>query len=306
MAKPVPIKATTQQHLDVEDIIENIIILKDGSAATIITTTAVNFGLLSEAEQDATIYAYAALLNSLTFPIQVFIRSHRKDITNYQKLLSEQETRSPKPENKERIKKYREFIEETVRQKNVLDKKFYLIIPFSILELGVTKSTSPFSKKGHTSLPFPKDYLVNRAKMALEPKRDHLIHQLTRLGLRARQLTTKELIQLIFEIYNPDSYHGQTLASPQDYQTPIVQPATAFQESPQIEVPEETTQPPPPETQQSQSTVQESPPLDSRQPPTTSPPTNTPDQIENQNTSNSVVFSNQNAQSQINNALDKK
>src|SRR3989344_8973086 len=242
---PAPIQASTQEHLELEDIIDNLIILKDGSAAMIITTTAVNFGLLSESEQDATIYAYAALLNSLTFPIQVLIRSNRKDITGYEKLLSEQEARTPKPENKERIRKYREFIQETVRQRNVLDKKFYIIIPFSVLELGVAKSASAIAKGTRHTLPFPKDYIAGRAKVALEPKRDHLLHQLARLGLRARQLTTKELIQLMFEIYNPESAQGQLLAPPEEYQTPLVRAAIAFQELPQIEPPQPQPAKPP-------------------------------------------------------------
>jgi hypothetical protein len=237
MPGPTPIKSSTQQNIDIEEIMDNMVLLKDGSASLIITTTAVNFGLLSESEQDATIYAYAALLNSLTFPIQVLIRSNRKDISGYERLLSEQEARSPKPENKERIRKYREFIEETVRQRNVLDKKFYIVIPFSVLELGVAKSATAIAKSGSKGLPFPKEYILSRAKMTLEPKRDHLLHQLSRLGLRARQLSTKELIQLLFEIYNPVSSQGQMLASPEEYTTPIVQPDVAFQEAPQIEIP---------------------------------------------------------------------
>src|SRR4030042_6501090 len=225
------IEATTQQHLEIEDVIDNLVLLKDGSAAMIISTTAVNFGLLSESEQDATIYAYSALLNSLTFSIQIVIRSQKKDITAYEKLLEERELKAIKPENKERIRKYREFIDETVRQRNVLDKKFYVIIPFYVFDLGVTKSASAVVKSGHANLPFPKEYILGRAKMTLEPKRDHIIHQLSRLGLRARQLTTKEIIQLFFEIYNPDSSQGQILADSSEYETPIVQPAIGFQDN---------------------------------------------------------------------------
>lgn len=233
MPAPAPIQSTTQEHLDINDIADDLILLKDGSVAMIIATSAVNFGLLSESEQDATIYAYAALLNSLTFPIQIFIRSNQKDITAYEKLLVEQESKSAKPENKDRIRKYREFIAETVRQRNVLDKKFYLIVPFSVLELGIAKSAVVVAKGSSRTLPFPKEYILGRAKITLEPKRDHLIHQLLRLGLKSRQLTTKELIQLLFEIYNPDSAQGQILTGPEEYETPIVQPAVAFKEAPQ-------------------------------------------------------------------------
>src|SRR4030065_2326128 len=75
--------ASTQEHLDIEDIRDNLIILKHGNAVFVLQTTAVNFDLLSESEQDAMIFAFAALVNSLTFPIQILIRSKRVDITNY-------------------------------------------------------------------------------------------------------------------------------------------------------------------------------------------------------------------------------
>src|SRR3989339_336757 len=86
-----PIISTTQDHLPVHDIQENLVVLKNGSAAMVIETSAVNFGLLSQEEQDAIIYAYAALLNSLNFPIQILIRSERKDITAYLDLLIQAE-----------------------------------------------------------------------------------------------------------------------------------------------------------------------------------------------------------------------
>ncbi|MBM3205847.1 hypothetical protein FJZ41_03315, partial [Candidatus Shapirobacteria bacterium] len=60
----IAIRASTQDHLEIEDIKDDLVILKDGSCALVLSTTAINFGLLSEKEQEATIYAYAALLNS--------------------------------------------------------------------------------------------------------------------------------------------------------------------------------------------------------------------------------------------------
>lgn len=198
----VPIRASTQEHLDIEDIRDDIIILKDGGCALVLATTAVNFGLLSEKEQDATIYAYAALLNSLTFSLQIVIRSQKKDISSYLKKLSQLEEKTAKPEIKEQLAKYRQFIQETVAKNEVLDKKFYLVIPMTSLELGVTQAlTSPLKRQ--KGLPFPKDYILEKAKISLHPKRDHLMRQLNRLGLKARQLKTAELIKLFFEAYNP-------------------------------------------------------------------------------------------------------
>src|SRR3989339_890084 len=87
----IPIRSTTQAHLPIEDIRNDIVIMKDGSSALIIEVSAVNFDLLSEREQDAIIYAYGALLNSLTFPVQILIRSQKKDISSYVELLEKEE-----------------------------------------------------------------------------------------------------------------------------------------------------------------------------------------------------------------------
>lgn len=173
MAKRIiPIRSSTQVFTEIEDISHDIMLFVDGSAAMVLSTTAVNFGLLSEKEQEAIIYAYAGLLNSLSFPIQLLIRSQHKDVTSYLRLLEEQEVKQKNPKLAASIKSYRAFVAETVREKEVLDKKFYIVIPFSSLELGAsTKVLFGSKKKG---LPYPKDYIYDKALMVLTPKRDHL------------------------------------------------------------------------------------------------------------------------------------
>jgi len=220
----IPIRASTQEHLDIEDIQDGIVILRDGSSCLVIATTAINFGLLSEKEQEATIYAYAGLLNSLTFSIQVVLRSQRKDISGYVKLIKRVEEKETKKEIKIQIQKYRQFIKETVAKNEVLDKKFYIVIPMSALELGVKQAlTSAFAIK---KLPFDKDYILQKAKTNLYPKRDHILRQVARLGLKAKQLNTQELIQLFFNIYNPE-VKGQQLTTTEQYRRPMVEPAMA-------------------------------------------------------------------------------
>ena len=221
----IPIRASTQEHLEIEDIKDDLVLMKDGSCCLILLTTAINFGLLSEKEQDATIYAYAALLNSLTFPVQIVIRSQRKDVTAYLKLLDQEQAKQANKLLREQIQKYRSFVEEIVKKNNVLDKEFLAIIPFSALELGVAKTlTTAINPKKKRGLPFEKDYILEKAKVALVPKRDHLIRLFNRLGLKTRQLKTQELIQLFYKTYNP-GVEGQRLAVSQEYTTPMVQPA---------------------------------------------------------------------------------
>jgi len=216
------VRASTQDHLDIEDIVENLILLRNGSCALVLNISAVNFGLLSEKEQEAIIFAYAALLNSLTFPIQILVKSQKKDISSYMKLLDEEAVKQRKQVMKERIKKYKEFVQSIVTTNRVLDKKFYIVIPFSSLELGAGSAAGVvLGKKG---LPFSKNYILEKARTTLSPKRDHLIRQMARLGLRAKQLTTEELIDLLFKIYNYELV-GRQRPEGVDGQKPLVEAA---------------------------------------------------------------------------------
>lgn len=197
----IPIRSSTQAFTEIEDIDHDIVLFVDGSCALVVTTTAVNFGLLSEKEQEAIIYAYAGLLNSLSFPVQILIRSQHKDISSYLKLLEEQERRQKNPKLVKNISDYRAFVASTVKEKEVLDKKFYIVIPFSSLELGVSTKVLFGSKK--QGLPYEKAYIYDKALTVLTPKRDHIIRLLSRLGLRGRQLTGEQITRLFFSIYNP-------------------------------------------------------------------------------------------------------
>ena len=202
MKQPIiPIRDSTQTFTEVEAVDHDIILFADGSASLIIQTTATNFGLLSEKEQESIIKSYAGLLNSLSFPIQLLIRTQHKDVTAYLHSLEQQETKQQNPKLAKSIANYRRFVAATVKEKEVLDKKFYIIIPFSRLELGASPSVLFGSKK--TGLPYPVAYIFERASTILTPKRDHLIRLLGRLGLRAAQLTNEQILQLFFISYNP-------------------------------------------------------------------------------------------------------
>lgn len=216
---PIP-TASTQDHLDIEDIIDDLVLLKTGWIALVVNTNAVNFDLLSEAEQDATIYAYGAFLNSLTFPIQILIRSKKADISAYFQALSEAEKMQPNPDLKRQIQKYEDFIQATVQQRTVLDKKFYIVITYSPAESGLGmlgKKTTSAKVKGAT---------MEAAKASLYPRRDHVSKQLARLGLNSHQLTNQELVELFYDIYNPAPTGTQrVLLDSASYTAPLVEPA---------------------------------------------------------------------------------
>jgi hypothetical protein len=220
-SEPAPAKSTTQNHLDIKEIADDLVLLKNGYVCLILQTTTINFGLLSETEQDAIIYAYAGFLNSLTFPIQILVRSQKKDVTGYIKSLVKRENNIKNPELKKRVNTYRKFVEYIVREKKILDKKFYIIIPFSPSEAGVN-SAKIFTRSQDIS-PKDKAWLLEKAVNALNPKKSHVIAQMSKIGLKIKQLNTEELIRLFFSIYNPETV-GQTLLGPEDYQSLAVHP----------------------------------------------------------------------------------
>jgi hypothetical protein len=198
----VPIKSTTQSFTEIETIDHDIVVFTDGSCCAVLSATAVNFGLLSEKEQDAIMYAYAGLLNSLSFPIEILIRTQHKDVTAYLRLLEEQERNQKNPKLSKSIHDYRLFVAATVKEKDVLDKNFYLVIPFSSLELGSSPGVLFGNKK--KGLPYKLSYVFERALIVLNPKRDHMIRLLNKIGLQAHQLTNEQLIKLFFTTYNAE------------------------------------------------------------------------------------------------------
>jgi hypothetical protein len=196
-----PIISTTQNFLPIADIVDGIVLFKNGGAAIVLESTSLNFSLLSEKEQQAVIYAYAALLNSLSFPIQIVVRSQIKDISKYLEYLEEAKKKINNPKLVAIMERYKSFVNEIIKKRNVLGKSFYIVVPFSPLEMGITKSASAIIKRGQ-KLPFSKSYALKKAKISLYPKRDHIIRQARRLGLTMKQLTTSQLINLYYNVFN--------------------------------------------------------------------------------------------------------
>lgn len=197
-----PLLSTTQEHLPIADIVDDVVLFKDGGASIVMESSSLNFGLLSEKEQQAVVAAFAALINSLSFSMQIVVRTQRKDISGYINYFDRESAKIVNPKLQAITESYRHFITDSIKKKTVLGKRFFVVIPFSPLELGVTKSAQSILKKG--PLPFPKDYVMKKVKITLFPKRDHLIRQAGRLGLRLKQLNTNELIDLYYGINNPE------------------------------------------------------------------------------------------------------
>lgn len=202
-----PVKASTQSFTEIEDIREDIVLLKDYSAVVVIEVGAVNFWLLSAEEQSAMIYAYSNLLNSLSFPVQVLILSKRMDISSYLEYLNLKVKNQKNATIQKRLTSYQDFIKNIVKKTTVLEKRFFFAVPFNPLEMGVTGASVKSLKK---------EYVISRAKTALYPKRDTLLRLLTKIGLKANAMQQQQLVDLFYNLYNT-SATGRQLAPVESY-----------------------------------------------------------------------------------------
>lgn len=179
----------TKDFIPVQSVKENAAVLKDGSVAMVIQTSAVNFDLLSEQEQLAIIGSFAAFLNSLSFSIQILIRSKKLDISHYLNTLKDAERKQHNPLLQLMMQHYRAFVAAIIRDNEVLDKQFFVILAVSQIELGVVKSSD--TEKN-----------LQKALTILNPRRDHILKQLSRIGLKSDQLDNERLIKLFYDTYN--------------------------------------------------------------------------------------------------------
>lgn len=179
---------SSQQFVPITDIHNDLVFLKDGGVSLIISTSAVNFGLLFETEQISIIETFAGLLNSLSFPIQIVIRSKRLDVSSYLGTLDEASIKQANPLIKDLTQRFRKYVESIIKENNVLDKQFYVCIKVTSPELGV--------------LPKNPEIRTKSALTILIPRRDHLMRQLSRLGLKTKQLNNIDLVSLLYDIYN--------------------------------------------------------------------------------------------------------
>lgn len=202
---------TTQEHLAITDILDNILLLRSGGGALVLQVSAVNFGLLSDREQVAIISTFAQMLNSLSFSIQIVIHSERLNISSYLKTLDDAQKAQSNPLLSKMIIQYKQFIQTTVKENEVLDKQFYIVIPLFAIELGLTAS---------------KENLEQKIKTVLIPRRDQVIRQLNRIGLKVSQPTKQKLIEIFYDIYNGQDEEKlpEKIISPQELTVKLKDP----------------------------------------------------------------------------------
>ena len=196
MKKAAPLsKASTQKFTEVKDISDSFVLFTDSTAVSVVQVNATNFSLQSQIEQESKIASYASFLNSLSFSIQILIRSHKLDISSYLSSLEIQSNQAKDQNISLFIKNYKSFVEELLKTRTVLDKKFYIIIPYSPLEKGITGAQSAVT--GKTT-----DAGLLEISAVLRSKTETVLTQMKRVGLSAKVLSKEELTSLFHDLYN--------------------------------------------------------------------------------------------------------
>jgi len=117
------IKDVTRDFIGVDEIRNNAVVLKDGSLVSIIRVRGLNFSLYNDEQRRDLVSSFKGVVNSLGFPIQIVVKSVDPDLDDYFNSLEEQN-----PKNRI-IKSLREHLGRHIRENNVKDRVYYLVVP---------------------------------------------------------------------------------------------------------------------------------------------------------------------------------
>ena len=224
VSKEAPVKASnpnsTQNHLQIAEVREGIVIMKDGSFKAIAACKSINFDLMSAREREGVEYGYQGFLNSLYFPVQILIRSNKVDIGPYLEKLVDIRSKQDNMLLNVLIDDYINYIEVLAQEANIMDKTFYIIIPYypTSESFDDIKSQSKgilgglFAKSSTQTVKVNQKIYV-KAKEEIQNRVDVILSGLSQVGVQAKQLNTEQLSQLFYNFYNPDISNREPLVN---------------------------------------------------------------------------------------------
>lgn len=210
---------STQNTLQIAEIRDGIVIMNDGSFRSVIMVKSINFDLMSPQEQEAVEYSYQGFLNSLYFPVQIFIRSQRVDLQPYIEKLDKIRSEHDNMLLALLMEDYIGYIDQLSQQTNIMDKKFYIVIPYfphTDVQKALTQSKNFItgimalfdSKEQHVVI---NEQDLEKAKTELRNRVQAVLSGLLQCGIQGLPLDTQELIELYYDTYNPDTATRQAL-----------------------------------------------------------------------------------------------
>lgn len=232
-AKPVAPKQnpnSTQNSLHIAEIRDGIVIMNDGSYRAVVMVKSINFDLMSPQEQESVEYSYQGFLNSLYFPIQIFVRSQKIDLQPYIARLDKIRTEHDNMLLALLMEDYIGYMDDLSQQTNIMDKKFYVVIPyFPVIDTQAALNQSKnfltgfgglFSKKEqHVTINEPD---LENAKTELKNRVQAVLGGLQQASIQGLPLDTQELIELYYDTYNPDTATRQQLKNFNDMTVDVV------------------------------------------------------------------------------------
>ena len=195
-------QSSTQQFLEIEQIREGVMILKNKSLRGVIMVSSLNFALKSEEEQTAIIYQFQSFLNSLDFSLQIVAQSRRLNITGYLDKLKDIEKKQENELLKTQTAEYRNFVQDLIAGSSIMSKNFFVVVPFTLIEIpGMETAKGFLKKKPEITL---SEEQFQRAKSQLWQRMEFVALGLRRCGLQCIPLNTPELIELFWGLYHPE------------------------------------------------------------------------------------------------------
>ena len=219
--------SSSQSLISLQQIKKGVIILKSGSLRSVLEVSGINFDLKSEEEQSSVLMSWRNLINNLDFPLQVIAHSRRVNIESYLNFLQEKIDQETNNLLKLQGEDYHTFIKGLVTGNNIMKKKFYVIVPYDPIMIKTKTILSQIAEAYKTllnlrhqafSATIPlSDESFNQHYQQLIIRQNNIITNLTRMGLQSRPLTTKELIELFFNSYNPESFERESINIPEEF-----------------------------------------------------------------------------------------
>jgi len=221
---------STQNSLQLAEVRDGIVIMNDGSYRAIIMVKSINFDLMSPQEREAVEFSYQGFLNSLYYEIQIFIRSQKVDLKPYIDKLNKIRTEHDNMLLALLMEDYVAFMEELTSQTNIMDKKFYVVIPYfatADVQKALTASKNLVSGVGGLFNNKAQHVIVNEsdletAKDELRNRVQAVLSGLLQCGVQGLPLDTQELIELYYDVYNPDTATRQQLKNFDDLSAMVV------------------------------------------------------------------------------------
>ncbi len=201
----------TQDFIPIKEIRDGIVVLRDGSLRAILLTSSVNMALKSQEEQEALISQFQSFLNSLEFPIQIAVQSRRFDVRPYLLTLERRLQQQKEELLRVQTREYIEFIKWFTSSVNIMDKKFFVVIPYKGTLLTVKKSGGFFSNlfggKSKREKFHEEVQRFEEQRSQLEQRIAIVQGGLQQMGIRSEPLNTEQAIEVFYTMFNPGEGH---------------------------------------------------------------------------------------------------